>query len=34
MSTDTLERPQVSNTVVASHFPTLFMMRELRTAPA
>jgi len=28
MSTDTLERPQVSNTVVASHFPTLFMMRE------
>jgi uncharacterized protein (TIGR02466 family) len=28
MSTVTLERPQVSNTVVASHFPTLFMMRE------
>jgi uncharacterized protein (TIGR02466 family) len=28
MSTDTLDRPQVSNAVVASHFPTLFMMRE------
>src|SRR5262245_39074468 len=28
MSADTLARPQVSNTVVASHFPTLFMVRE------
>jgi uncharacterized protein (TIGR02466 family) len=28
MSTDTIERPQVCNTVLASHFPTLFMMRE------
>ncbi|HJZ31633.1 MAG TPA: TIGR02466 family protein [Hyphomicrobiaceae bacterium] len=28
MSTDTLARPLVSNTVIASHFPTLFMMRE------
>ena len=28
MSTDTIERPRVANTVVASHFPTLFMMRE------
>src|SRR5262245_65988193 len=28
MLLDTVERPQVANTVVASHFPTLFMMRE------
>jgi len=28
MAQTTLERPQISNTVVASHFPTLFMMRE------
>src|SRR5215510_15539010 len=28
MLSDTIERPQVANTVVASHFPTLFMMRE------
>jgi uncharacterized protein (TIGR02466 family) len=28
MLSDTIERPHVSNTVVASHFPTLFMMRE------
>ncbi|HEU0157769.1 MAG TPA: hypothetical protein VFR00_00575, partial [Hyphomicrobiaceae bacterium] len=28
MLSDTIERPQVSNTVVASHFPTLFMLRE------
>jgi len=28
MLSDTIERPQVANTVVASHFPTLFMLRE------
>jgi uncharacterized protein (TIGR02466 family) len=28
MLSDTIERPQVANTLVASHFPTLFMMRE------
>jgi uncharacterized protein (TIGR02466 family) len=28
MLSGTIERPQVANTVVASHFPTLFMMRE------
>jgi uncharacterized protein (TIGR02466 family) len=28
MSTDTIERPQVCNSVLASHFPTLFMLRE------
>jgi uncharacterized protein (TIGR02466 family) len=28
MSTDTLERPLIANTVIASHFPTLFMLRE------
>lgn len=28
MSIDAIARPWVSNTIVASHFPTLFMMRE------
>src|SRR5262245_42391336 len=34
MLSDSIERPQLSNTVIASHFPTLFMMREYQNCAA